>query len=387
MSTADNTLFLRLAGPMQSWGTSSRFQLRRTDAYPSKSGVLGLLLCAKGISRQDSARELEPLNKLLMGVRVDRPGTVDWDFHTAGAGKRDDPRAGMRKAEGGIKHTGNTKNGPIETLLSRRQYLYDASFLVALVGPADTIGDCAKALREPKWPVFLGRKCCVPAEPVFAGTRTSASVNEALSSVDWRPRLYAIDRHDRSPTRTVETIIEHPAGSPPPAGARLVYDCPQVFGFNSHTARWVFHDSVTVSVGEQTLKLRSEPFVRREPYGPEWDNLKRERRKLDGDLCVFCKCPAWQVHHLDYRDVRLETIRSLCKICHDACNMLEYGSDMRAKRIDPSDPAQRTSILDQINRFLRERRMGRRRELLESVRMVGSDFFELAADSRAEEAH
>ena len=80
---------------MQSWGTSSRFQLRRTDAYPSKSGVLGLLLCAKGVRREDSSQALAELTPLLMGVRVDRSGTLDWDYHTAGA------KIGIRKAEGG----------------------------------------------------------------------------------------------------------------------------------------------------------------------------------------------------------------------------------------------------------------------------------------------
>ncbi|MBI4285283.1 MAG: type I-E CRISPR-associated protein Cas5/CasD, partial [Chloroflexi bacterium] len=85
MSSGHNTLFLRLAGPMQSWGTSSRFQLRRTDLYPSKSGVLGMLLCAKGVRREDSRPELERLTSLLMGVRVDESGTTDWDYHTAGA--------------------------------------------------------------------------------------------------------------------------------------------------------------------------------------------------------------------------------------------------------------------------------------------------------------
>ena len=47
MSAQHNTLFLRIAGLMQSWGTSSRLQLRRTDAYPRKSAVSGQLLCAK----------------------------------------------------------------------------------------------------------------------------------------------------------------------------------------------------------------------------------------------------------------------------------------------------------------------------------------------------
>jgi len=130
MSSGNNTLFLRLAGPMQSWGTSSRFQLRRTDTYPSKSGVLGLLLCAMGIRREDSSRALVPLTALLMGVRVDRCGILDWDYQTAGA------KIGIRSADGKIKKTQST--GEYETLLSRRQYLYDASFLVALHGSVDT---------------------------------------------------------------------------------------------------------------------------------------------------------------------------------------------------------------------------------------------------------
>ena len=74
---SDNTLFLRLAGPMQSWGTSSRLQIRRSDAYPSKSGVWGLLLCATGVRREESATHLTPLASMTMGVRVDRPGTMD----------------------------------------------------------------------------------------------------------------------------------------------------------------------------------------------------------------------------------------------------------------------------------------------------------------------
>lgn len=37
------TILLKLAGPLQSWGTSSHFETRATDRYPSKSAVLGIL--------------------------------------------------------------------------------------------------------------------------------------------------------------------------------------------------------------------------------------------------------------------------------------------------------------------------------------------------------
>jgi CRISPR system Cascade subunit CasD len=383
MSSADNTLFLRLAGPMQSWGTSSRLQLRRTDAYPSKSGVLGMVLCAMGVGREDSPRELGRLEPLAMGVRVDRSGTFDWDYHTVGA------KIGIRKAEGGIKRTGNTKDSPIETLLSRRQYLYDASFLVALHGDADNISDCARALDDPVWPVFLGRKCCVPAEPVFVGTGSYDTVADALSSVPWHPRIEAIDRDDRSTTRTLDTYIEHPCGSPPPDGARLVHDIPRSFGFNSHGPRWVVAGKVTVSVGEATQKPASGPAIRRVDYtSPQWKAARLSRLKLDNFLCVFCKSPAVDVHHADYANIGCETdsdLRSLCKICHDACTMLEYGHDMRAQRIDPSDPEQRPAILQQIARLLTGRRLGRRRELLEATRAVDVSFFDDVPRSWAKE--
>ena len=122
-------------------------------------------------------------------------------------------------------------------------------------------------------------------------------------------------------------------------------------------------------------KYGSHP-ARRDAYGPEWDSVRLIRLTLDNYLCVFCKSPAVDVHHLDYADVRPETLRSLCKICHDACTMLEYGQDMRTRRIDPADPQQRPMILRQIERLLVERRLGRRRELLEAGREAGASFFD-----------
>ena len=36
------TLLLRLAAPLQSWGSDSKFETRKTDREPTKSGVVGL---------------------------------------------------------------------------------------------------------------------------------------------------------------------------------------------------------------------------------------------------------------------------------------------------------------------------------------------------------
>lgn len=383
MSNGHNTLFLRLSGLMQSWGTSSRFQLRRTDAYPSKSGVLGLLLCAKGVRRGDSEVELKALTPLHMGVRVDRIGTLDWDYHTAGA------KIGIRKAEGGVKETASTHKP--ETMLSRRQYLYDASFLVALQGDSDTVERYARHLQNPVWPMFLGRKCCVPSEPVFAGAGYFKNLTDALASVPWRPRINSIDREDWETTLTLAIYTEHPPGPPPQTTACLVYDVPKVFGYYSHLARWVVEDSLTVTVGGATQILPPPPFRPRPDYSsPQWEAARASRLKLDHGLCVFCKSPAVEVHHVSYANPGHETdaeLRSLCKVCHDACTMLEYGHDMQAHRVDPSDPAQRQSILHQIRRNLGEQRLGQRRELLRSARVARSDFFESAAGTAPDGGH
>ena len=43
-----SVLLLRLAAPMQSWGTTSRFIHRDTGLEPSKSGIIGLLCAGPG---------------------------------------------------------------------------------------------------------------------------------------------------------------------------------------------------------------------------------------------------------------------------------------------------------------------------------------------------
>lgn len=361
-----NTLFLRLSGPMQSWGTGSRLQIRRTDRYPSKSGVLGLLLCAMGINRDAAPSALGPLVELEMGVRIDRPGVLDWDYHTAGAG------IGIRKAEGGIKYTASTKEP--ETLLSRRQYLLDASFLVALQGSPRVIDECLRALRDPVWPIFLGRKCCVPTEPVLAGAGEYPSLKTALESVPF----YKDDFISGDSMRELDAVIEHKPGSLPPKLARLVHDVPRTLRNPSHGPRWVVPTAVRVACLPCPRVTSGDSGRARVDYASEqWKTIRAERLEFDHRLCVFCKSPAEEVHHVTYETVgreRLDDLRSLCRICHDACTQLEYGRDMRAHRIDPADPAQRGMILQQIERLMTSRRLGRRRAILENTRATSGDF-------------
>lgn len=149
------TLLLRLAGPMQSWGTTSRFDQRDTGKEPSKSGVVGLLAAALGIDREQWNDDLQKLAALTMAVRHDRPGVPKRDFQTAGCAASDT----MIRADGSVSKDGVT---------SHRDYLADAVFLVGLEGLDRALLERAHAaLRNPAWPLALGRKSYVPAESVW----------------------------------------------------------------------------------------------------------------------------------------------------------------------------------------------------------------------------
>ena len=185
------TLLLRLAGPMQSWGTTSRFDQRDTGKEPSKSGVIGLLAAALGIDRENW-NDLEPLTRLTMGVRHDRPGVLKRDYQTAGCAATDK----MRRADGSLSEDGVT---------SQRYYLADAVFLVGLESADRNLLERAHvALQNPVWPLALGRKSYVPSEPVWlAGSVVDAPLLEALAAMPW----VATPRHgETSPERLLVSM-------------------------------------------------------------------------------------------------------------------------------------------------------------------------------------
>jgi CRISPR system Cascade subunit CasD len=134
---------------MQSWGTKSRFDERDTELEPSKSGVIGLICAALGVDREEEAPVLE-LAAMPMGVRVDREGILRRDYHTAQE---------VIRADG---------KGVQDTAVSNRYYLADAVFLVGLESSDRARLEAIQAaLKNPVWPLSLGRKSFVPSQPVW----------------------------------------------------------------------------------------------------------------------------------------------------------------------------------------------------------------------------
>lgn len=168
------TLLLRLVGPMQSWGTTSRFDQRDTGKEPSKSGVIGLLAAALGIDRENWT-DLESLTRLSMGARHDRPGVPKRDYQTAGCASTDT----IIKADGT-----QAKDGGV---VSDRFYLADAAFLVGLeCGDRSFLEQTHAALRDPVWPLALGRKSYVPSESIWIEDGLQdAPLRELLARWPW----------------------------------------------------------------------------------------------------------------------------------------------------------------------------------------------------------
>jgi len=182
-----SVLLIRLTGPMQSWGTRSQFSNRDTGLEPSRSGVIGLLCAALGRPREQPLDNFFPLK---MAVRVDREGRLMRDYHTAQNVRRGDPTKGTQ-----------------ETVLSDRFYLADADFLVGLEGDNAFLQQLDDALRQPVWPLFLGRKAFVPSLPVSEGV-SDGELIAVMSKHGWRKRHHG----DKLPDKPLRGVKEMPYG-------------------------------------------------------------------------------------------------------------------------------------------------------------------------------
>jgi CRISPR system Cascade subunit CasD len=220
------TVVLLLHGPLQSWGASSRFDERATESSPTKSGVIGLLAASQGRPR---GNDISDLARLQMSIRVDRSGQRLTDYQTVGANYP--THMALINAEG----KPHAAHGKSIAMVTRRHYLSDAAFLVAITGTTTTIHDLDVSLRQPVWTLSLGRRSCPPAEPFLVGV-----TNETPLDVFQRLPLY----RNPNANRIAKVLLEDPAGVVMSAS-----DQPQqhLSDWASYRQRRVTHHQVTVN--------------------------------------------------------------------------------------------------------------------------------------------
>lgn len=267
---------------------------------------------------------------------------------------------------------GSAKSG---AMLTRREYLCDASFLVALQGETSLIARLKEAIENPRWTLYLGRKCCPPSRPLLEQSPGDyPDLVAALISVPWSRRL----KGDDAPG-AVECLIDWvatPQQPEAPGSALVWYDIPVTFDPPAHNPRFVIRKELQVgSNGEVRIADKPRQSPTPNPPRPRADYTnsvykarRLERLDLDHNLCVFCKSPGTTVQHITYRhaggDERIEELRTLCRLCHDAVTMIEYGLDMGLDRINPEELRWREQIRKQRAEIIKFRSLKTRRRKL-----------------------
>jgi CRISPR system Cascade subunit CasD len=192
-------LFLRLTGPLQSWGTMECNEHRHTGPRPSKAGVLGLIAAALGLRRGGPAEQAWlptaarwPMTTwqgfkrfTLEGREIPSHRTVFLeDFQTV---PKLDARFLPSKAPAHSIEAGETtiwrvsprsdalpgatsRHNQWPNFIARKTYLADADFVVCFEIDDSAAAQAAlAALKCPVWGPYLGRKCCPPSQPVAIG--------------------------------------------------------------------------------------------------------------------------------------------------------------------------------------------------------------------------
>ncbi|MDR2095922.1 MAG: type I-E CRISPR-associated protein Cas5/CasD [Treponema sp.] len=172
-------MLLWFEGPLQSWGSNSKFGRRDTLRFPTKSGVLGLICAALGYSGEQREFLAEMADLLQTVISYTRfiekkgkpPEKVEQeillkDFHMVGSGYDDsDPwqKLLIPKTAGGKPAVGGGAK------MTRRSYLQDAKFAVIVEIPEKRADEFKRALQNPVYDIYLGRKTCSPTDFVYQG--------------------------------------------------------------------------------------------------------------------------------------------------------------------------------------------------------------------------
>lgn len=212
------TLLLRLAAPLQSWGSSSKFDARYTEQMPTKSGIIGLLACAMGIRR---SAPLDFFRDVKVGVRADQKGKLGVDYQVVRITKED-----------------KRKDVKAQSWITYRHYLLDAVFLVVVEAPLDKLRQFADALQHPAFPLFLGRRSCPPAGQLVLGI-VKKSMEEALQEEPWLASSWYRKRALQKQVRYLEALVETAPGTP---GSFTKKDEP--LSFDPHLRRYGFRNVI-----------------------------------------------------------------------------------------------------------------------------------------------
>lgn len=173
-------LIFQLQAPLSAWGETAVGEYRPSANYPGESALLGLLAAALGIEREDEAAHLALRDHYGFAVGVQSAGRLLRDYHTAQVPGRVSLK---HRPHNTRRDEINIPKDELKTILSTRDYRQDAACLVA-VQPGDSapysLDTLSQALQKPRYVLYLGRKACPPALPLWPRVLEANSALEAL---------------------------------------------------------------------------------------------------------------------------------------------------------------------------------------------------------------
>ena len=175
-------LVFQLQAALASWGEVAVGEYRGSREHPGASALIGLLGAALGVRRDDEAAHAALRDGYAFAVGVVTAGQLLRDYHTAQVPGRTSlkgrPHQTRRDELSVPKHE-------LNTILSTRDYRQNAAWVVATQAVAAAphpLADLALALREPRFVLYLGRKCCPPAAPLAPQLAEAASAHMAITA-------------------------------------------------------------------------------------------------------------------------------------------------------------------------------------------------------------
>jgi CRISPR system Cascade subunit CasD len=193
-------LILNLDGPMQAWGGEAFDSRRPTRAFPGRSALAGLLANALGWSYVDDEATTSLQSSLRHAVVAIHGPVVIRDYATADLSPPSEPDAGLAftrygrgpYAQGWTTRDDVVRRGGARSSVEGRNlmdkfFLANGRLLVA-IGVADggpvSVDALAEALRQPKRPLYLGRRSCPPASFLLLQIIRAESPVAALRAVE-----------------------------------------------------------------------------------------------------------------------------------------------------------------------------------------------------------
>lgn len=203
-------LIFQLQAPLSSWGDTAVGEYRSSYEHPGESALIGLLGAALGIRREDEAAHAALRQSYGFAVGVQSGGKLLRDYHTAQV-----PGRATLKGRPHATRQDELKvpKDDLNTILSTRDYRQEAASLIAIQPRSEaayTLNELAEALRRPRFVLYLGRKSCPPAAPLYPQVVQAESVRAAFE--DYRARVENRreankDRRGRAPLEPIGELI------------------------------------------------------------------------------------------------------------------------------------------------------------------------------------